>query len=154
MADFKSGVNPLFLREEALREGMDLLFFAWRDTAGASDRLLEEQGLGRAHQRALYLIARRPGLTVGDLLSLLGITKQSLSRVLRTLVDRGLVRQTEGQADRRQRHLRLTEAGGALEERLTALQRARFAKAYREAGAEAVEGFRKVLDGLRHGPGL
>jgi DNA-binding MarR family transcriptional regulator len=152
MAEFKPGVNPLFLREEALREGMDMLFIAWRDSTAASDRVLQEHGLGRAHQRALYFIARRPGLTVGDLLAVLGVTKQSLSRVLRALVEAGLVDQSPGRIDRRQKQLTLTEEGRRLEDRCTAPQRARFAKAYREAGAEAVEGFRTVLRGLRVGP--
>lgn len=149
MPDFKPGVNPLFLRDEELRSGMELLFFAWRDFSQAADELLAGQELGHAHLRALYFIGRRPGLVVGDLLDVLGITKQSLSRVLRRLVDDGYVEQRPGSGDRRQRQLHLTDRGAELEERLTALQRRRFARAYREAGAEAVEGFRKVLMGLR-----
>ncbi len=152
MADFKPGVNPLFLREEELRRGMEMLFYASRDLAARTDAALAEQGLGRAHQRTLYFVGQHPGLIVGDLLALLGITKQSLSRVLKKLIDDGFVEQRAGTNDRRQRRLFLTDSGRALDDRLTAIQRAIFARAYRNAGAEAVEGFRKVLDGLILGP--
>lgn len=152
MPDFKPGVNPLFLREEELRRGMEMLFYATRDLAVRTDPALSEHGLGRAHQRTLYFVGQHPGLIVSDLLGLLGITKQSLSRVLKKLVADGYIDQQEGATDRRQRRLYLTEAGRALDERLTALQRALVARAYRSAGAEAVEGFRKVLDGLIVGP--
>jgi len=87
-------------------------------------------------------------MTVGELLAILKITKQSLSRVLRELVKTGHIAQRKGTRDRRQRLLELTEKGRALEGRLFALQRARIAKAFREAGPEAVAGFRKVLMGL------
>jgi DNA-binding MarR family transcriptional regulator len=149
MAEFKPGVNPLFLRDEELRSGIELLYFAWRDFSHAADEMLAGQDLGHAHMRAIYFVGRRPGLVVGELLDVLGITKQSLSRVLRRLVEDGYVEQRQASGDRRQRQLYLTPKGAELEERLTALQRRRFARAYREAGAEAVEGFRKVLIGLR-----
>lgn len=138
----------LYLREPELREGMELLFFAYRDFVCEADTLLRARGLGRAHHRALHFIARRPEMTVGDLLAVLKITKQSLSRVLRDLVAGGLVAQMPGARDRRQRLLRLTEAGAAFEAQLFAMQRARMARAFREAGPEAVNGFRKVLFGL------
>ena len=152
MAEFKPGVNPLFLREEELRRGMEMLFYASRDLAVRTDAALAEHGLGRAHQRSLYFVGQHPGLIVSDLLALLGITKQSLSRVLKKLVADGYLEQRAGTRDRRQRRLFLTDTGRALDDRLTALQRALVARAYRSAGAEAVEGFRKVLDGLIAGP--
>jgi DNA-binding MarR family transcriptional regulator len=148
MADLPSRVNPLFLREEVLRQGIELLLYAHRDFAAEVDPLLERQGLGRAHHRALYFVGRYPAISVSDLLALLGITKQSLSRVLRDLTDRGLVAVRPGPSDRRQRLLTLTTAGADLEARLTEGQSRRLARAYRQAGAEAVEGFRKVLLGL------
>jgi DNA-binding MarR family transcriptional regulator len=104
--------------------------------------------MGRAHHRAIYFIGRHPGITVSDLLSILNITKQSLSRVLSVLMKDGFVLQKPGASDRRQRLLYLTETGISLEARLTALQGRRFAAAYREAGAEAVDGFQRVLRGL------
>lgn len=140
--------NPLFLREEELRQGIEWLFYAYRDFTAEADAILAKTGLGRAHHRALYFIGRHPDLTVADLLKILRITKQSLSRVLSVLMQRGLVAQRPGQRDRRQRQLRLTEAGAALEAELARLQQTRMAQAYRQAGAEAVAGFQKVLFGL------
>jgi DNA-binding MarR family transcriptional regulator len=148
MADLPSRVNPLFLREEVLRQGIELMLYAQRDFAAEADPLLDRHGLGRAHHRALYFVGRYPGITVSDLLALLGITKQSLSRVLRDLTDRGFVATRPGPSDRRQRLLTLSAAGADLEAQLTEGQSRRLARAYRQAGAEAVEGFRKVLLGL------
>ena len=143
-----AGTTHLFLREEQMRQAQDLLFFAYRDFTGAADRLLDELGLGRAHHRALHFIGRTPGMTVGDLLAILRVTKQSLARVLSILVEKGLVAQSRGRSDGRQRLLTLTEAGAALERRLFERQRERLALAYREAGGPAVEGFRRVMRGI------
>lgn len=156
MADLKSPplgapkptVNPLFLRDEELRQAMELLFFAYRDFTAEPDAILAQHGFGRAHHRAIYFIGRHPGLTVSGLLRILRITKQSLNRVLAQLIDEGLVVQRQGTRDRRQRLLELTDKGRALEEQLSAEQRSRIARAFREAGAEAVEGFRKVMLGI------
>lgn len=148
MTDVKTGINPLFLREEELRQGIELLFFAYRDFTAEPDAILADYGFGRAHHRVIYFVGRNPGMTVSDLLAILRITKQSLSRVLGQLVDEGFVIQRPGSRDRRQRLLELTEKGIELERQLTERQRARIARAYRDAGAEAVEGFRKVMLGL------
>ena len=143
-----AGANLLFLREEQMRLAQDMLFFAYRDFTGAADVILDELALGRAHHRALHFIGRSPGMTVGDLLAILRITKQSLARVLTALVDQGYVAQLPGRSDRRQRLLSLTDAGQALERRLFESQRERLAVAYREAGGPAVEGFRRVMRGV------
>ncbi len=148
MADIKSGVNLLFLREEELRQGIELLYFAYRDFTAEPDAILGDYGFGRAHHRVIYFVGRSPGITVSELLATLRITKQSLSRVLGQLVQEGFIVQTPGSRDRRQRLLELAPKGVELERMLTEKQRARFARAYREAGAEAVEGFRKVMLGL------
>lgn len=148
MTDIKTNPNPLFLREEELRQGIELLFYAYRDFTSDPDAILAEYRFGRAHHRAVHFIGRNPGMTVAELLAILRITKQSLSRVLSQLIDRGFVEQKKGAEDRRQRLLYLTEAGIDLELRLSQPQQARVARAYREAGAEAVEGYRKVLMGL------
>jgi DNA-binding MarR family transcriptional regulator len=145
MADLKSGFDQLFLREEDLRRGMELLFFAYRDFSAEPDGLLAKYAFGRAHHRAIYFVGRYPNISVTELLNILRITKQSLSRVLSQLVREGVVVQKPGSSDRRQRRLALTEKGVALEQALTARQRERFARAFRQAGAEAVEGFRQVL---------
>ncbi len=139
------GTALLFLREEQIRQAQDMLFLAWRDFSAAADPLLDETGLGRAHHRALHFIARTPGITVTGLLTVLGITKQSLSRVLTSLQAANLVTLQTGRTDRRQRHLRLTPAGEALERALFERQRERLLAAYREAGGPAVDGFRRVL---------
>jgi DNA-binding MarR family transcriptional regulator len=143
-----AGTNLLFLREEEIRAAQDLLFFAYRDFTNAADVILEELGLGRAHHRALHFIGRNPGITVSDLLSILRITKQSLARVLTTLVEQGYVAQAAGRADRRQRLLTLTPEGQGLERRLFEQQKERLTAAYREAGGAAVDGFRKVMRGI------
>jgi DNA-binding MarR family transcriptional regulator len=148
MADVKPGVNPLFLREEELRQGMELLFYAYRDFTAEADALLSTLGFGRAHHRVIYFVGRNPAITVTELLSILRITKQSLSRVLSELVRRGYVTQRPGSRDRRQRLLELTPEGIELERQLSETQRLRIAGAYRSAGAEAVQGFRKVLLGI------
>ena len=140
MTDIKSGVNPLFLREEDLRQGIELLYFAYRDFTAEPDAILAEYGFGRAHHRVIYFVGRNPRITVSDLLTILRITKQSLSRVLGQLVREGFIVQHEGEKDRRQRLLELTQKGIDLERRLSESQRKRIARAYREAGAGAVQG--------------
>ncbi len=132
--------------EQVLRESAELMFFGYRSLTQDPDKILAERDYGRAHHRALHFIGRQPGLSVAGLLDILGVTKQSLARVLKPLVDDGLVEQHVGENDRRQRLLFLTEEGFAFEERLSAPQRARLTRAFREAGPEAVEGFRAVLE--------
>jgi DNA-binding MarR family transcriptional regulator len=143
-----AGRNLLFLREEELRLAQDLLFFGYRDFTAGADEILAGMNMGRAHHRVLHFVGRRPGITVGDLLGILAITKQSLGRVLQPLMEDGYVIQTPGRADRRQRLLALTDKGAALERRLFDRQRETVMQAYREAGPAAVEGFRRVMRGL------
>lgn len=144
-----SGVIPTGERyplgQAATREAQAMLFFAYRDFTNAADMVLEELGLGRAHHRALHFIGRHPGITVSDLLGILRITKQALARVLNTLVDDGYVAQAPGEADRRQRLLRLTAKGAELEQRLFDRQRDRLAPALAAAGPVASAGFRAVM---------
>lgn len=127
---------------------MELLYFGYTRLTKAIDEGLARQGLGRAHHRALYFIAREPDLTVSHLLRLLAITKQSLGRVLTELQKRGLIETRPGTVDRRQKLLRLTEAGRALEAELFDALRARLSSAYAAAGQENVTGFWRVLEGL------
>ncbi|MBO6519418.1 MAG: winged helix-turn-helix transcriptional regulator [Rhodospirillales bacterium] len=140
--------NPLFLRDEDLREAIELLFFAYRDFTGEADAVLETYGFGRAHHRIIYFVGANPGITVGELLAILKITKQSLSRVLSQLVEEDFVIQETDADDRRRRRLYLTDKGSALENGLTQRQSRHIAEAYRQAGADAVAGFRTVLRGL------
>jgi len=145
MADLKSGFHQLFLREDELRRGMELLFFAYRDFSLEPDTLLAKHDYGRAHHRVIYFVGRYPGIGVTELLGILKITKQSLSRVLSQLVADGVVVMKPGASDRRRRRLELSSKGRELEQALTLRQRERFARAFRQAGAEAVDGFRQVL---------
>ncbi|MEQ9143654.1 MAG: MarR family transcriptional regulator [Parvibaculaceae bacterium] len=131
--------------KEALIQAIELLFFAYRDFVSDPDAILEADGLGRAHHRVVHFVGRHPGITVAELLGILRITKQSLARVLRQLIERGLVEQKTGTRDRRQRHLYLTEEGVGLERRLAVPQHARVARALQEAGPEAAAVWRQVL---------
>lgn len=140
--------SPLFLREPEIRRGIELLYFGYANLTRSIDAGLAKQGLGRAHHRALYFIARQPDLTVSALLSILGITKQSLGRVLGELAERGMVETRTGERDRRQRLLRLTPAGAALESELFDALREKMSAAYSSAGQGAVGGFWAVLEGL------
>jgi DNA-binding MarR family transcriptional regulator len=148
MADATPPASPLFLREAEIRRGIELLYFGYTNMIKGADDLLASEGFGRAHHRALYFIARRPGMPVSDLLRLLNITKQSLSRVLGELQERELVAQEVGMRDRRQRLLRLTSEGTRLEAALFDKLREPVAAAYAHAGQQAVTGFWSVLNGL------
>jgi DNA-binding MarR family transcriptional regulator len=143
-----SGESLLFLTDEQIRKGTEAMFFAYRGFTADPDRILDQCGYGRAHHRALHFIARSPGTTINNLLAILGVTKQSLNRVLRTLIEDGLVESRVGRSDKRQRHLHLTPKGEALERELSDAQRARMRDAYRKAGPQAVVGFRQVLEAM------
>ena len=142
------GESLLYLTDEQLRKGIEAMFFAYRGFTADPDRILETLDYGRAHHRALHFINRSPGTTVGNLLTILGVTKQSLNRVLRTLFEDGLVEARVGKRDKRERHLHLTEKGRDLERSLSDAQRARMRAAYRVAGPQAVQGFRTVLEAM------
>jgi DNA-binding MarR family transcriptional regulator len=142
------GESLLFLTDENLRKGIEAMFFAYRGFTSDPDRILDGMDYGRAHHRAVHFINRSPGLSVGNLLDILGVTKQSLNRVLRSLFEDGLVEARVGKTDRRERRLFLTEKGAALERNLSDAQRARMRAAYRAAGPAAVAGFRTVLEAM------
>ncbi|MEJ6713702.1 MAG: MarR family transcriptional regulator [Rhodobacterales bacterium] len=140
------GENQKFLTDDQLRKGIEAMFFAYRGFTADPDKILENYAYGRAHHRAIHFIGRSPGTTVNNLLDILAVTKQSLNRVLRTLVDDGLVESRIGRQDKRERNLYLTEKGRALEQDLSEAQRKRMRAAYSAAGLEAVTGFRRVLE--------
>jgi DNA-binding MarR family transcriptional regulator len=147
-AEARPIASPLYLRDEELKQGVDLLFHGFSGLFAQGESILREAGLGRAHRRALYFIARNPGISVAALLAILRITKQSLNRVLNDLLEQGFVERRPAPDDRRMRQLRLTEKGTVLETALWEAQRPRLARAFREAGPEAVLGFRRVLAAL------
>ncbi len=122
-----------------------LLFFAFRALTAEPDRILSEHGLSRVHHRILYFVGRVPGLRVGELLTLLGVTKQALHRPLRELQGQGLVVGAAPANNRRARELRLTPEGDRLERRLSGAQRKRFERAFAAAGVQAEQGWREVM---------
>ena len=134
--------------EEYLRQSIELLFFAYRDFTGDADAVLSDFGFGRAHHRAIYFIGRNPRISVSDLLEILKITKQSLSRVLNQLIEEEYVVQETDRTDRRRRLLELSEKGTALERKLTARQCHRITQAFEAAGDEGVDAFRAILRGI------
>jgi DNA-binding MarR family transcriptional regulator len=157
MSDVIRGGAPpdtraLYLSDEALKQGLDLLFVAARDAAEKSAAVLAQAGLGRAHARALHFIARNPGLSVAELLGLLKVTKQSLNRVMADLLKSGYVERKTGMQDRRTRSLALTPAGRALADAVWNAQRPLLAAAFKAAGQDAVSGYRKVLTGIAGEP--
>ena len=127
---------------------IELLFFAYRDFVGDADHVLEEFGFGRAHHRVVHFVTRYPGLKVADLLDVLRITKQSLGRVLKQLLDEGYIIQKAGDNDRRQRLLFATPKGEALVVKLAGLQTARINRALATVGLEGADGVRQFLLGM------
>ena len=139
----KADINsPVAAPSDLPLDVMGLFFFAYRDFVGDADALLEKQGFGRAHHRVLYFVNLKPGMPVADLLGILKITKQSLARVLRQLIDHGYVEQKMGDADRRQRLLYATAKGRQFFETLSAFQTSRIDAAL---AALPPEGKRTVL---------
>src|ERR1700759_3253394 len=130
---------------------IELLFFAYRDFVSDPDHVLEKFGFGRAHHRVLHFVNRNPGLKVADLLDTLRITKQSLGRVLRELVDEGYVVQKEGPDDRRHRLLFVTPKGEQLAMKLAGLQTERIARALSELGPNARQAAREFLAAMING---
>lgn len=147
-------INPLLARTrpdshapepESLLDLIELLFFAYRDFVGDPDDILAPLGFGRAHHRVLHFVNRHPGMRVTDLLDILRITKQSLGRVLRELVDEGFVESRAGAEDRRQRLLFPTEKGEALAREFVAIQSRRISRALEECGPGTREDARRFL---------
>lgn len=140
----RAGERPVETRWDII----ELLFFAYRDFVGDPDHVLEEFGFGRAHHRVMHFVYRYPGLNVADLLEVLRITKQSLGRVLKQLLDEGYIVQKAGDADRRQRLLFATAKGEALVGKLAGLQTDRIVRALQGLDASGAEAVRKFLLGM------
>jgi DNA-binding MarR family transcriptional regulator len=137
--------EPASSSSEPIWDVIELLFFAYRDFVSDPDGVLAKFGFGRAHHRVLHFVNRHPGMKVADLLDVLKITKQSLGRVLKQLVDEGYVVQKEGENDRRQRLLYVTAKGETLVMKLAGLQTERIARALAELGPGAHEQARRFL---------
>jgi DNA-binding MarR family transcriptional regulator len=132
-------------REQELNEALEALHFAFRAVVAKPDAILAERGLSRVHHRILYFIGRQPGLSVNELLSTLGISKQSLNTPLRQLTELGLVESKIDTTDRRIRRLTLTPSGSCLEQQLSGDQRQRFAKVFEVVGQEGETAWRQVM---------
>ena len=131
--------------EAALRQAMELLFFAYRDFTAEADTILARYGFGRAHHRVIYFVGRHPGASVSELLRILKITKQSLGRVLGQLMREGFIVQRADDDDRRRRRLFLTPEAEALERQLCERQMVLLRAVFGEVGSSAATGFRIVL---------
>src|SRR5467141_4299984 len=143
-----SGADRAARGNEPIWDVIELLFFAYRDFIGDPDDVLAKLSFGRAHHRVLHFVNRNPGMKVADLLDILKITKQSLGRVLKQLIDQGYVEQKEGASDRRQRLLYATQKGAELALRLAQLQTTRIGQALAELGPGAHEAARKFLTAM------
>ena len=137
--------NPLYLRDEELDHGLELLYFVNLQLNADVAALRVEGGMDEIDHQALFLIERRPGITLADLCATLEVSKQTLSRHIKRLAEIGLIAQESSALDRRKRPLRLTAEASQLLERINATQRRRLRLAFKSAGAAAVEGFQRVL---------
>lgn len=146
-------------REQHLNEALELFFFAYREFTAYPDELLAGKNLQRVHHRILYFVGRNPRITVGELLGILGVTKQALNAPLRRLIEDGLIESTPGERDRRVRELQLTAEGARLEGDLSGSQRTRMASIFAEVGSDQEAAWREVMqrvarhDGAQPGPG-
>lgn len=133
------------LRNSDFNDAIELMFFAYRDFIAGPDVILEAHGFGRAHHRVLHFVAGNPGISIADLLDILRVTKQSLARVLRDLIDGDYVEQRIGASDRRKRLLHLTSKGSALHGELIAPQEKRFDEVLAALGPQAFEQWKKTM---------
>ena len=140
------------LEERPAYDLIELFFFAYRDFVNDPDRILSDYDFGRAHHRVLHFVDRRPGLTIAELLDILKITKQSLNRVLKELIEKGFIEQRPGTSDRRQRLLFTTAVGHELAVRLAKLQTRRIMRALANGRAEAKEALSRFLFAMIDAP--
>jgi len=136
------------VRHDALRDGIELMYFAYRSFTDRADRILERRGLGRVHHRILYFIGRNPDISVSRLLEVLAVTKQALNAPLRQLSEMNLVAVAAASADRRVKPLRLTDTGRRLEFELTGAQMRQLQAAFETCGPDKSAGWRAVMTEL------
>ena len=144
MTDLNNLLSPLFLEEKEIKKLMELLFFSYRDFTIGPDKVLEKIQFGRAHHRIIYFVAKQKKITIKDLLKILKITKQSLSRVLNQLVEKNYILVTTGN-DRRTKNLSLTNKGYKLENELSNIQIEKIKKILKNANENEINGFKKIL---------
>ena len=144
MADLNKLLTPLFLDEKEIRKIIELMFFSYRDFTSGPDKILEKIKFGRAHHRVIYFVGKRDNLTIKELLSILQITKQSLSRVLNQLVKEGFIILSTGK-DKRTKILKLTKKGLDLENKLSEIQIDKIKSVIKQLDESEINGFKKIL---------
>ena len=144
MTDLKKLLTPLFLSEPEIRKIIELIFFSYREFTSGPDEILDKLNFGRAHHRIIYFVGKQKKITIKDLLAILQITKQSLSRVLNQLVKEGYIEVSIG-SDKRTKNLTLTSKGVSLEEKLSNIQIHKIKNIITEAKEEDINGFKKIL---------
>jgi len=144
MADLNNLLTPLFLNEKEIRKIIELMFFSYRDFTSGPDKILEKLNFGRAHHRVIYFVGKKNNLTIKELLSILKITKQSLSRVLNQLVKEKYIILSTGE-DKRTKKLSLSKKGQDLEKKLSDIQIAKIYNVIKKFEEIDINGFKKVL---------
>ena len=144
MADLNTLLSPFFLKDKEIRKVIELLFFSYRDFTSGPDKILEKLNFGRAHHRIIYFVGKKNNITIKELLVVLQITKQSLSRVLNQLVKEKFILVSTG-IDKRTKKLSLTEKGKRLEDQLSTIQIEKIKKVINKFSEENINGFKEIL---------
>ena len=144
MTDLNKLLNPLYLGEKEIKKLMELLFFSYREFVAGPDEILEKIQFGRAHHRIIYFVGKQKEITIKELLKILKITKQSLSRVLYQLVKQNYINVTVGR-DKRTKNLSLTQKGIDLEKKLSTIQITKIRNILKNADESDINGFKKIL---------
>ena len=144
MADLNNLISPFFLNNKEIRKVIELIFFSYRDFTAGPDQILEKLNFGRAHHRVIYFVGKKDKITIKELLGVLKITKQSLSRVLNQLVKEGFIVVSTG-LDKRTKNLSLTSRGIDLENELSTIQIQKIKKVINNFNQEDIDGFKKIL---------
>ena len=144
MTDLNKLLTPLYLNETEIRKAIELIFFSYRDFTAGPDKILEKINFGRAHHRVIYFVGKQKKITIKELLSILQITKQSLSRVLNQLVKEKYILVSTG-IDKRTKNLSLTKKGGDLEKELSTIQINKIRNVLKQFKEKDINGFKKIL---------
>ena len=144
MADLNNLISPFFLNDKEIRKIIELVFFSYRDFTAGPDQILEKLNFGRAHHRVIYFVGKKDKITIKELLGVLKITKQSLSRVLNQLVKEGFILVSTG-LDKRTKNLTLTTSGLSLENELSIIQIKKIKKVISNFNKEDIDGFKRIL---------
>jgi Transcriptional regulators len=144
MTDLNILLSPFFLKDKEIRKVIELLFFSYRDFTSGPDKILEKLNFGRAHHRVIYFVGKKNNITIKELLGVLQITKQSLSRVLNQLVNEKFIIVSTG-IDKRTKKLSLTEKGKKLESQLSTIQINKIKKVINKFSEENISGFKEIL---------